>query len=229
MGHSSGKQALIEAWSRSGLGPMTQSQLYAAMAVACLETWYGEGWTKACGGTGAMIGSNNWGAIQTSLPPCEDGYSRLCIDTHPNDDGSSTKYESCFREYPTPADGALGLLGTLYGKRPKVLEAAKRGNMQAVAQAMHDSKYYEGFGKTVQERIDNYAKALWRCYQGALKETGDPPCFELDKDFGAVEIVPGLPTILTNPDSLVPKTALFVAGAVLGAAALYAAVEILRR
>jgi len=174
--HTTGKNAILEAWLQTGLPMPTQSQLYAAMAVACHESGYGTGWT------GAMAGSNNWGAVQAGPPPCVDGYSILWKDSHPD----GTEYERCFRAFATPAEGALNTLKTLFinHNRSTVFEAARRGNMRAFAEAMHDSSYYEGRGVTVQERVAGYAKGLWFCYREAIKETGEPECFNLDTDFG---------------------------------------------
>ena len=174
--HTDGKNAILTAWPNLGLPEPTQAQLYGAMAVACRESGYGFGWT------GALAGSNNWGAVQAGLPPCVDGYSVQGKDSHPD----GTLYDVCFRVYATPAEGALGTLKTLYINhgRATVFEAAKRGNMQAFGQAMFNSGYYEGTGATVEERVTGYTDVLWKCYQEAIRETGDPPCFNRDTDFG---------------------------------------------
>ena len=160
---------LCSAWDVAGLPVPTQPQIHVAMCVARHETGYGSGWK------GVMVGSNNWGAIQAGRPPARPGYSRLYQDTHPLPDGTSRTYQICFREYPTPEAGAAGLLRVLYVKRPAVLQAAESADMQKVAEQMHASGYYEGFGKTAEDRIRGYANALWRCYESILKSTGWEP------------------------------------------------------
>lgn len=156
------------AWIKRGLAPLTENQIQAAMCVARFETQYGSGWKKV------MAGSNNWGAIQAGKPPAKPGYSRLFMDTHPTAGGANIPYEICFREYPTPEDGASDFLRVLFVRRPSVLAAADRGSIQAVAEAMHGTGYFEGFGKTVAIRIMNYANSLWKNYESILRNTKWP-------------------------------------------------------
>jgi len=170
-------EVLKSAWPDTGLPEPSDAELHAAMCVARLETQYGEGWKSV------MVGSNNWGAIQAGKPPARPGYSRLYQDTHPNEKGTSTIYHICFREYPTPEEGAADFLRVLYVRRPKVLAAAGEASIQAVAEAMHESGYYEGFGATIESRIANYANALWRNYQTILKRTGWQPVLSRRVDF----------------------------------------------
>ena len=146
----------------------TTRELHTATMVARHESGYGTGWK------GEMVGSNNWGAIQASTPPCTPGVSAPNVDTHPNADGTSTPYTSCFKVYATPEAGAADLLHVLFvvNKRQSVRNAANTGSIYAVAKAMHDTGYYEGFGSTVEQRVQGYADALWANYQAFLKISG---------------------------------------------------------
>jgi peptidoglycan hydrolase-like protein with peptidoglycan-binding domain len=125
----------------------------AVQGIGWLETRYSTAWR------GAGRGSNNMGADQSGRPPCDDN-GFLYTDTHPNPDGTSTPYSICFRKYATPESGFSGLVRIAYLRRPKVLDAARAGDFYRVSSELHASHYYEGFGKTVADRIANHFKAL---------------------------------------------------------------------
>jgi peptidoglycan hydrolase-like protein with peptidoglycan-binding domain len=136
--------------------------------VGFLETRYGKGWQ------GAGAGSNNWAADQSGRPPCPIATSFQYTDTHPNPDGTSTPYTICFRRYASPMEGASGLLRQVYERRPSVLAAANACNIYGASAALHATHYYEGFGKTVAERIANHYRVLSssvRAIATALGET----------------------------------------------------------
>lgn len=129
----------------------------AAQAIARLETFYGKAWK----GTG--IGSHNWGAVQSGRPQdgvCPGGF--LYTDTRPNSDGTSTPYSVCFKSYDTDALGCAGFLSVLLtGHIGQYVDTVIRsGSAFAVATAMHSGGYFEGYGATVQERINHYASAI---------------------------------------------------------------------
>lgn len=130
------------------------SVLQALQAVEWLETKYATAW-RAYG-----RGSNNMGAVQYSRPPCDPVHSFQATDTSPNADGTSTPYTICFTKYATPADGAAGCAREMYNRRPLVLAAARRGDFYGVSVELHRSRYYEGFGATVAERIRRHYEAL---------------------------------------------------------------------
>ena len=122
--------------------------------VAWLETRYASGWGKA----GA--GSWNFGAIQSGRTPCDPSRSFEYTDTSPKPDGTSTPYRICFRKYASALDGAADLVRVMYQKRPIVLAAAESGDLYAVSTALYDTVYYQGFGKTREDRIRHHHAAL---------------------------------------------------------------------
>lgn len=159
------------------------AELQWAQAVSWIETGgrYAGGASGYHGQAGKLEGSNNWGGIQAGKPKggvCPPG-SRLATDTFPTQKGVSVPYEVCFKEYPTPLDGARDFLRVLYVKRPAVLVAARTGNAHAAAAAMYDTTYYQGRGSTREERIDGYARAVFGAMGRIAKSLGEPRAFEL--------------------------------------------------
>jgi hypothetical protein len=145
------------------------AQLQLVAAQAWLESGVADpklgSWWK-----GAMEGSGNLGAIQcTKNEPGAPHYQCAAYtDQHPN----GATYATRFRFYldaPGPdgstrpaADWAmLDFLTQLsLARRPRTFAALMTGDLQAYATALHTERYYEGFGATVEERIDGYAKAI---------------------------------------------------------------------
>jgi len=166
--HQWARGVLLNAWRSVFGGEPGLPELQYAQAVAMLESSYGMGWK------GAGVGSNNWGAIQSGHPPC-GGNAFLYTDTHPNADGTSTPYSICFRRYASPEAGAADVLRVLYtNKRSVVLDAAQEGNLFNAAKAQHDTGYYEGFGATVQERVQHYADVLERNVKEIAAANNEP-------------------------------------------------------
>lgn len=130
-------------------------------AIAFIETQYGQGWK------GSGKGSHNWGAIQAGSS--WKGETFEYVDTHPLPDGTSQTYRVAFRKYPNDADGAKDLIRVAYVNRPSVLEAAERGDVYEVSKHLYLTHYYEGFGKTSNDRIKNHYRALDKAYQAILK------------------------------------------------------------
>lgn len=160
-------QGFQELYGREPL--LTEAQV--AHGIGILESNCGAGWK------GAGVGSNNWGAVQKSRPPCDIADSFLYTDTHPNPDGTSTKYSVCFWKYPTPAAGAAGLMRVAFGSKEKPRKALKRaaaGDIYGVSAAMRAAGYYEGFGKTQADRIANHFKALSNAVRGLCATLGEP-------------------------------------------------------
>lgn len=136
-------------------------------AVAQIETSCGEGWK------GVGKGSNNWGAIQKGS---WKGETFEYTDTHPNADGSSTRYKIAFRKYPNRMAGAADLARVVYkvrGRDLTVLVAAIDGDSYAFSAAMYSSGYYEGFGKTKSERIRNHHRAIKRALNMHARALGE--------------------------------------------------------
>lgn len=142
------------------LGASSTGAERALAGVACLETSYGDGWK------GAGKGSFNMGAIQAGSWA---GDTFAYTDTHPNADGTSTPYRIAFRKYPSPAAGWEDLVRVVFVNRGRtvVLAAAQKGDLLGVSQGLHRTGYYEGFGKTVADRIANHHAALARAVRAA--------------------------------------------------------------
>lgn len=159
-----GEAALRERLPNDVSRPVRQ----ALCGVGKIETGYGDGWR------GAGAGSNNIGADQSGHPPCNPATSFLYRDTHPNADGSSTTYEICFGKYATPEKGWGRLVHVMYEQRPSVLREAENGNLYGVSYELRQTKYYEGFGKTQADRINNHYKALLGAVKSAATALGEP-------------------------------------------------------
>jgi peptidoglycan hydrolase-like protein with peptidoglycan-binding domain len=136
--------------------------------VGCLETSYGAGWK------GAGKGSNNMGAIQAGAG--WKGPVFEYVDTHPNNDGTSTTYRVAFRKYATPLEGwiDLGKVAYINRKRFTVRQAAHQNDTLGVSRELHRTGYYEGFGSTVEERIQHHYLALSRSLRAADGQVVEP-------------------------------------------------------
>jgi hypothetical protein len=136
-------------------------EVKALAGVACLETQYGDGWK------GAGKGSFNMGAVQCGSSWTGARFSY--VDTHPNADGTSTPYRVDFRKYPTVEAGWIDLASVVYVNRGRqcVREAAQFGDFRRVSQMLHVTGYYEGFGATESDRINNHYRALSRAIAAA--------------------------------------------------------------
>lgn len=124
--------------------------------VSWLETNYGAGWK------GAGKGSRNQGAIQCGAGWAGKRFSY--VDTHPNADGTSTTYRVDFRAYATDAEAWRDLCRVVYVNRGRVVVrgAAIDRDWFGVSKGLHTTGYYEGFGKTVADRINNHYRSLTR-------------------------------------------------------------------
>jgi hypothetical protein len=130
----------------------TVNELRILEAVALHETTFGAGWK------GDGVGSNNMGAIQADSSWTGETFG--AADTHPTSSGGATAYAARFRKYPSALEGWKDLVRQLYLRRSSVRRAAATGNPMSVARAMRATSYYEGQGKTEDERIRGYAQAL---------------------------------------------------------------------
>ena len=135
-------------------GSCTEGEVKALCGVSWLETHYGESWE------GAGKGSRNKGAIQ-----CGRGWTGKrfsYVDTHPNPDGTSTTYRVDFRAYDSEAESWKDLAKVVYVNchRYSVRNAAKSNDWYGVSQNLRLTGYYEGFGKTQEDRIQNHYRAL---------------------------------------------------------------------
>ena len=156
MNHVQARQIMLQAWPVAmGGGSPALPELQIAQALASHESNYGAGWKGAC------AASHNWGAIQSSRPPC-GANGCLYTDSSPQADGTSKRYDVCFKVYSDDVTAAADAIKTMYvnNKRSTVYEAAKRGNIHDAAAALYDTGYYQSFGPDRATRIKNYESAL---------------------------------------------------------------------
>lgn len=165
------------------LGPGKEPLARYLAAVSFLETGYGYGWK------GAGQGSHNMGAIQSGSS--WKGEVFIYTDTHPNADGTNTPYTIGFRKYPHREAGWDDLVRVVYvnrGRDKLVQAAALSGDDLAFSRAMHTTGYYEGYGKTVEERIRNHCKHLQRGLQDGEPADETPVLKEGDRGEAVKEV-----------------------------------------
>ncbi len=183
MNHADMRLLLRDAFARVFGREATLPELQCLQAVASLESAYGSGW-KPPGN-----GSHNFGAIQAGST--WNGHTFQYTDTTPLPDGSSKPYVTKFRKYATPIDGAVDLVKVVYlnrGRDKLALAPAGKGDTLGFSRGLHSSGYYEGFGKTVEDRIANHHRAVVasiRAQASALNEA-------LPVDIEAMPIKPAL-------------------------------------
>lgn len=113
-----------------------------------------------------FTGAHNYGAIQCGVVADKIGKCPAnCIparDTSPTATGASIAYLGCFRAKPSAEEGIADFVRLMTVQRPLIAEALPSGDARAIAWAMRKSYYFEGFGKTQEERVENYAVAIAR-------------------------------------------------------------------
>ncbi len=146
----------------------TRCELQCLQAVAWLETSYGAGWKHP--GTN----SKNLGACQAT--PSWKGSTFMYTDTHPTSDGRNVPYTVAFRFYDTWEQSADDLVKIVYvnAGRAMALAAAGLEDTRAFSAALHSTRYYEGFGKTVGERIAHHHEAVVKAIRRQAKALGEP-------------------------------------------------------
>lgn len=165
------RQAVREAYEKvfPGVEPRLE-ELQIITAIGHLESQGGRGWS------GAMVGSNNWGAVQAKCKPDDQG--NCCPGSAPYGDSRPTpegqiKYTWCYKTYPTPADGAADIIKTIY-RWPNVVAGIKAGNLDEVSWQMRLNGYYEGFTTDKREAARTHAATL-DCYvQKMAAALGEP-------------------------------------------------------
>ena len=154
------------------------AEAQALQGVGWIESHYGTSWK------GAGAGSRNKGAIQCCRPHRGPGGALECpptaflyVDTHPNDDGTSTPYSICFRRYASEEEawGDQARVTYLINHRESVLKAAQRGSVWDCSAQLRDTGYYEGFGRNREERIGNHARALGSAVARIAEALGEKP------------------------------------------------------
>jgi hypothetical protein len=183
MKHADMRLLLRDAFARVFGREPTTPEVQCLQAVASLESAYGQGW-KPPGN-----GSHNFGAIQAGSS--WNGPTFQYTDTTPQADGSSKPYVTKFRKYATPIDGAVDLVKVVYinrGRDKATLPPATEGDTLGFSRGLHSTGYYEGFGRTVDDRIANHHKSVMasiRAQALALSES-------LPADIAAMPILPAL-------------------------------------
>jgi hypothetical protein len=201
--------ALVDEWARPivlralveelGRDPYA-AEVYAVSCVARLETVYGSAWK------GAGVGSNNWGAYQAGKQWTGQRFSYT--DTHPNADGTNAPYRVDFRKYATALDGCRDLVRLLMrmGCIGSDGAATRDRTFMSVSRQLYARGYYEGFGRTPEERVANHCKAVTaaaRTIAKALNEPiglGDVPVPE--RVLRCAPELPGPPPVISEEDTL---------------------------
>lgn len=161
----------------------TDNEALILHAVARYETGFGRWWKSEAGKA-----SFNLGAIQYKTPKqlglsgppypdiSPDGLGFLYQDTTPQSDGTSKKYYVYFRRYLDLPAGCAALARTVYvvHGRSVCLAAASRGDVYGFSAAMHKTRYYEGWGATVEKRILNHHNAMMGALRAICKDLGKP-------------------------------------------------------
>lgn len=185
--HQLARANVIRGFERAWGRWPSAAEAQVVQGVGWLETRYSTAWR------GAGIGSFNMGAIQCCRPKRGPAAQLFCpestflyVDTHPLDNGRSEEYSVCFKSYDTEEDGFFDLVRTTYliHNRESVLKAAQSGSVWHCSEKLRDTGYYEGFGKTREERISNHAKALGSAVNRIASALGEPAMekFSLDDE-----------------------------------------------
>lgn len=184
----------------------TLAEVQFVQAVALGESGYGAGWKD----DGA--GSWNMGAVQAGKPPCDPATSFLYTDSHPQPDGSSVKYEWCYRKYPTPEAGMQAVANILYNQM-----SIDPSSIEAVSTQMYDKHYYEGFGATREERIAGHIKGLTNNLQKITTALNEPmpPLTDGEESSDNTGIVLAFVTVLLVGGALLARRKGMLAMAVL--------------
>ena len=143
--------------------PATLGALQAVQGVCRRESSYGAGWAET-----PLEGSWNMAALQAF------GWGGRVVawrDKHA--DGSG--YVAYFRAYPSAYEGFKDALAW-FVRRPRTLDAADEGDLDAFATEMRRLRFYESRGATVDEQIKRYEGPLFGCVQAIATALGEPLC-----------------------------------------------------
>jgi hypothetical protein len=129
------KAVMVAAWQAEQGREPTTGELVYSLAVAKLESSWGKGWK------GAMVGSNNWGAVQ-----CGGGSNPSQCVEYEDSHSDGTKYKVGFRKYASPVDGARDVVRHLTKLRPLTWAVMRdSGPISEFSRAMRVERYYGGF------------------------------------------------------------------------------------
>lgn len=131
-------------------------EVWAVLLVGGLESLWGTAW-KPPGN-----GSHNWGAMQAGRDwKKAERKTFTYTDTHPNSDGTSTPYQTAFKWYESDLEAALDLYSWMADRD---IDAHLRATptVECLSRQLKAKGYYEGHGKTHEERVQNHIKAASR-------------------------------------------------------------------
>lgn len=151
---------------------LTKAERLVAQAIALHETSYGAGWKDGHG-----AGSHNWGAIMR--PAGDAGPFFETADSRPPEEagGAAIGFVGRFKVYPSDDDGARDVVRV--GLKPNVRAAAKAGDLQGVAEAMHANHYFTGTSFDREVNIARYRDALSEALKAIVGGTGESLPFVL--------------------------------------------------
>ncbi len=144
--------------------PGQQRSTYQGIqGVALLESHYGQAWA------GDGLGSNNWGAVHSTCGPG----SFVADDSHP----STGRYDQCFRRYDSPAAGAASLT-RLVMRADGAVEALEAGDLHAFTSALYQAGFFEGWGRTPEDRVLCYRRELARAVARIAERLNEPQALD---------------------------------------------------
>ncbi len=153
--HQGASKVMTEAFTAEFGRAPNGDELQVLLAVANLETGYGNGWNNArCPGSQS---SNNWGAVQATK---SDPAQFPCTDTFPD----GTSYQQGFKTYPTPVDGARDVVKHVFKHRPAVADSIADPSTATIwrfSLTMRRKSYYGSWCKKTVAKygsIDNHAQ-----------------------------------------------------------------------
>lgn len=171
------------------------SAIQAAQAVAGLESQYGRGWKEP------GRGSNNWGAVQSTLPTnkvtgkksvhYQDEYPDQSVFNCPantflrtDSNPAGRRYWVCFKQYDSPVAGAMGLVGNIFfakhKNRGELLRnwAMRNGSLYDFSTIMRETNYYGGRGSK-EQAIKGHAGAMKYWIDRFAPALGEAPAMPL--------------------------------------------------
>jgi hypothetical protein len=153
------RQLVMEAWSMERRQSPTLAAVQAVQAVARLETGYSTTWKTP--------GVHNWGAITCNRVATAEGDCGPNCFLSRDHDAQGRVVKRCFRRYAKPLDGVRALLREMLVRRPAVDAVVNAGDVLAIAQAMHDTRYFEA-------PVPKYAHAMLEHAGWIARTLGEP-------------------------------------------------------
>lgn len=176
MSYKDARLLVREAFRRNLSREPNLSEAQHLEAVAIIETSCGSGWHRPANWPPTdPFDPENMGAVQKGAT--WTGRTFKYTDTHPNPDGTSTPYQIEFRYYDSPQrgmDDAAHVVYVILNRLNLVLPYATKGDTLGFSSGLHQTSYYEGFGKDDNERIANHCHAITRAIAVQASALGEP-------------------------------------------------------